>query len=194
MTAAAKFRKRIKSAPYPPQLERPFSMAKRVISGIGKVPRKGKVRFARAAGIIPYSENRFLLYPASLTPQVRGRLFARRNSRCLKGLEPHLPRSMTEQKLLRTGPTSVRRKNAMSPRVTDELFQCFPTLRSWQPRILTCTKTEKRPGGKSNVHPQVYGANFHGVNGLAVAIPGKASFMFDLAEQVVAEIESCAAP
>jgi len=97
-----------------------------------------------------------------------------------------------------TGYTEVLAGDDLEPdrqeveRLTDELFQCFPTLRSWQPRILTCTKTEKRPGGKSNVHPQVYGPSFHGVNGLAVAFPGKAGFMFDLAEQVVAEIEGYA--
>jgi glycine/D-amino acid oxidase-like deaminating enzyme len=74
-------------------------------------------------------------------------------------------------------------------RLTEQLVQCFPSLAGRQPRILTCTKTEKRPGGKPNVNPQVYGADFHGVGGLAVAIPGKASFLFDLAGQVVMEIE-----
>jgi len=73
-------------------------------------------------------------------------------------------------------------------RLRQELLQCFPALYSRQPRIITCTKTEKRSVGKSNVKPQVYGREFHGINGLAVAIPGKASFMFDLATQVLREL------
>jgi len=42
-----------------------------------------------------------------------------------------------------------------------------------------------RPGGKANISPQVYGTAFHGIVGLTVAIPGKASFMFDTARQVI---------
>jgi glycine/D-amino acid oxidase-like deaminating enzyme len=74
--------------------------------------------------------------------------------------------------------------------LTEQLIQCFPGLHSRKPRILTCTKTEKRPGGKPNVSPQVYGTGFHGIVGLTVAIPGKASFTFDLARQVVADLEN----
>jgi glycine/D-amino acid oxidase-like deaminating enzyme len=74
--------------------------------------------------------------------------------------------------------------------LTEQLIQCFPGLRNRKPRILTCTKTEKRPGGKPNVSPQTYGTGFHGIVGLTVAIPGKASFMFDLARQVVTELEN----
>ena len=77
-------------------------------------------------------------------------------------------------------------------RLNDQLIQCFPTLRGRPSRIITCTKTEKRPGGKPNVSPQVYGPAFHGIIGLTVAIPGKASFMFDLADRVLGEIEGWA--
>jgi hypothetical protein len=65
-------------------------------------------RLDTSAGIIPYSENRFLLYPASPRARFGARLFARRKSRYRKGLEPHLVRSMTGQKLLRAEPDSVR--------------------------------------------------------------------------------------
>jgi hypothetical protein len=74
--------------------------------------------------------------------------------------------------------------------LAEQLIQCFPGLRNRKPRMLICTKTEKRPGGKANVSPQTYGTRFHGIVGLTVAIPGKASFMFDLARQVVTELEN----
>lgn len=74
--------------------------------------------------------------------------------------------------------------------LTEELVQCFPSLRSLRPQIIACMKTEKRPGGKANVNPQVFGEEVHHIGGLVVVIPGKASFMFDLASKVIAEIES----
>lgn len=73
-------------------------------------------------------------------------------------------------------------------RLNGQLEQCFPTLRGRPFRVVTCIKTEKTPGHKPDVSPAVYGPAFHGVTGLAVAIPGKASFMFDLANQVLSQI------
>jgi hypothetical protein len=65
-----------------------------------------------------------------------------------------------------------------------QLMQCFPELESRDYGILTCIKAEHPPGGKVNVNPQIYGLKSHGVNGLIVALPGKASFMFDVATSV----------
>jgi glycine/D-amino acid oxidase-like deaminating enzyme len=68
-------------------------------------------------------------------------------------------------------------------RLRNQLAQCFPTLGD-PSRIITCTKAEKWPGGKPNVNSQVYDESQHEVRGLLVTIPGKASFMFDLASAV----------
>jgi glycerol-3-phosphate dehydrogenase len=73
-------------------------------------------------------------------------------------------------------------------RLTYQLVQCFPGLGNLKPKIITCIKTEKSPGGKPNVSPQVYGHGFHGIKGLVVAIPGKASFMFELASKVLTNL------
>lgn len=74
-------------------------------------------------------------------------------------------------------------------RLDHELVQCFATLANRKRRIVTCTKTERRTVGKADVQPQVYGREFHGITGLAVAIPGKASFMFDLVTKVLSELD-----
>jgi len=70
-----------------------------------------------------------------------------------------------------------------------ELYQAFPTLAEKPYQVRICVKTEKRPGGKPNVAPQIRGVETFGVNGLLLTVPGKASFMFDLARGVLAREE-----
>jgi glycine/D-amino acid oxidase-like deaminating enzyme len=69
-------------------------------------------------------------------------------------------------------------------RLYDQLIQAFPDLIGMKYEIKTCIKTEKSPGGKPNVKPQIFGKDYHGIQNLLVTIPGKASFMFDLARDV----------
>jgi hypothetical protein len=69
-----------------------------------------------------------------------------------------------------------------------ELYQAFPLL--WRLRSKAkphaCIKTELDTGtGPPNVLPQLFDQNHHGVEGLVVTLPGKASLMFDLADRVL---------
>jgi glycine/D-amino acid oxidase-like deaminating enzyme len=79
--------------------------------------------------------------------------------------------------------------HAQAERVRHQLARCFPALRDRPSRIVTCVKAEKRPAREPDVSPEVYGPEFHGVTGLLIAIPGKASFMFELADRVLNKID-----
>ncbi len=75
-----------------------------------------------------------------------------------------------------------------------ELRQFFPKARYWKEgrdfKVRTCFKTEQYNPGHPDVGLKVYtkdptaGGYGHGVPGLIVALPGKASLMFDLAREV----------
>lgn len=67
-----------------------------------------------------------------------------------------------------------------------EVRQFYPEPSGIQPIAWTCIKTERQPRGrKPDVLSHVYGRRELGVDGLLFAIPGKASFMFELAQEVV---------
>lgn len=72
-----------------------------------------------------------------------------------------------------------------------ELYQAFPLLRMftrWTP--YSCIKTELDTGEKTpNLLPHVFDRNDHDVDGLLVALPGKASLMFNLATKVLEKLE-----
>lgn len=67
-----------------------------------------------------------------------------------------------------------------------ELQQCLPgksfATGTYEPRV--CYKTEHYNPAHPDVDLKVYTSDNHGVPGLVVAFPGKASFIFDLAEEV----------
>jgi len=71
-----------------------------------------------------------------------------------------------------------------------ELYQAFPLLRRFPGAPHSCIKTElDTGGGPPNVLPQVFDQSAHGVDGLIVALPGKASLMFDLAARVLDKMQ-----
>ena len=71
-----------------------------------------------------------------------------------------------------------------------ELYQAFPLLRRFPGTPHTCIKTElDTGGGPPNVLPKVFDQSEHGVDGLLVALPGKASLMFDLAARVLDKVQ-----
>jgi len=74
-----------------------------------------------------------------------------------------------------------------------ELAQWFPALTQMEPSPHVCIKTEPDTGqGPPNVLPTAYRTNDHGVAGLTVAFPGKASFMFELARGVAEPLKGAA--
>jgi glycine/D-amino acid oxidase-like deaminating enzyme len=70
-------------------------------------------------------------------------------------------------------------------RLLTELAQCFPRISSFVPQAYCCFKTEYRTtSGVPDVGSRLYDASEQQMNGLTVAIPGKASLAFELAAQV----------
>jgi len=66
-----------------------------------------------------------------------------------------------------------------------EYEKCFPSLSSYEPSIGVCFKTEqKSSSGSPNVDYHIYSEEDIGLSKIAVAIPGKASLMFQLATNV----------
>ncbi len=64
----------------------------------------------------------------------------------------------------------------------EQLVQCFPKLLDFQPTSYVCTKTEKHTaGGRPSLGITIYDKTDLGVGGLTLTLPGKASFMFELA-------------
>jgi glycine/D-amino acid oxidase-like deaminating enzyme len=71
-------------------------------------------------------------------------------------------------------------------RLVDELIQCFPKLRGFLTTPHVCIKTERDTGVEiPDVDRKIYGKNELGVDGLLFVLPGKASFMFELASDIV---------
>ncbi len=67
-----------------------------------------------------------------------------------------------------------------------ELYQAFPLLARFRGTPHSCIKTELDTGSTPpNVLPQIFDESDHGVVGLTVALPGKATLMFDLAGKVL---------
>lgn len=70
-----------------------------------------------------------------------------------------------------------------------ELGHWCPEVASAAALVHVCFKTEPYSGtGHPNLMPTVYGSSAHGVAGLTVAFPGKASFMFELAALAAATV------
>jgi glycerol-3-phosphate dehydrogenase len=70
-----------------------------------------------------------------------------------------------------------------------ELGHWCPEVAKAEALVHVCIKTEPDTGtGPPNLLPTVYGRSAHGVTGLTVALPGKASFMFELALSVAATV------
>ncbi|GEM_PF-5891850 len=75
-----------------------------------------------------------------------------------------------------------------------EYERCFPSLSSYEPSIGVCFKIEqKSAGGAPNVEYHVYSEENIGLSKIAVAIPGKASLMFQLATNVAAILKKAVA-
>jgi glycerol-3-phosphate dehydrogenase len=78
----------------------------------------------------------------------------------------------------------------------EEIAALREELGHWCPEVAkadafahVCIKTEPDSGaGPPNLLPTVYGCSAHGVADLTVALPGKASFMFELALSVAATV------
>ena len=69
--------------------------------------------------------------------------------------------------------------------LVDELVQCFPRLRDWKSTPHICIKTERDTEGRApDVSRRIYGKADLGVERLTLVLPGKASFMFELAKDV----------
>jgi glycine/D-amino acid oxidase-like deaminating enzyme len=66
-----------------------------------------------------------------------------------------------------------------------EYARCFPELEAHEPCVMVCFKTEERTRtGAPNLDYKVYTDDAHGLLGVVVAIPGKASLMFQMASAV----------
>ena len=75
-------------------------------------------------------------------------------------------------------------KNSVE-QLKNEIAKCFPEISKREPqKIVSCIKTELSLDNEPNVRPSLFDENSLGVAGLLVAIPGKASFMFELARMV----------
>jgi glycerol-3-phosphate dehydrogenase len=71
----------------------------------------------------------------------------------------------------------------------EELAHWCPEVAKAEALAHVCIKTEPGTGaGPPNLLPTVYGSSAHGVADLTVALPGKASFMFELALSVAAAV------
>jgi hypothetical protein len=71
-----------------------------------------------------------------------------------------------------------------------QLLSAFGILEGKRSVLRECIKTEHN-GERPSLQPIIYAAdgdNAHGIEGLTVALPGKASLIFDLADLVVDEI------
>jgi glycerol-3-phosphate dehydrogenase len=76
-------------------------------------------------------------------------------------------------------------------RLTAELAQWCPAVERHEPTPHICVKTERDTGkGHPDVLPKAYGQRTHGIDGVTVAFPGKASFMFELARTVAATLSA----
>lgn len=74
-------------------------------------------------------------------------------------------------------------------RLITELADCFPGISSFEPQAYPCFKTEYRTtSGVPDVGYHLCDAADTQINGLTVAIPGKASLAFELAAQVRSQI------
>lgn len=81
--------------------------------------------------------------------------------------------------------------NSFKPQLVEELrhelARCFPALSKYVPSARVCFKAEQRSGNMApNVGYQIY--DDFSVDGLIVAIPGKASLMFQLASAVAGRV------
>jgi len=76
--------------------------------------------------------------------------------------------------------------------ILDDLALAFPSLRpsALKPmRVHACIKTEFNGAGARNQEAAVFAEAHHGVRGLSVVFPGKASLMFALAREVAADVQ-----
>lgn len=80
-------------------------------------------------------------------------------------------------------------------RLRNELARCFPRISAFEPTPYVCFKTEYRTStGTPDVGWHVYTAEERGIEGLTVALPGKASLVFELAAHVTKRIRELLPP